>query len=252
MRYSWMFILLVMSSFSLGGTIDPSVPDSKYKEYGSNFKYVLSLKGICNCKKKENEHLFHASAVAISPHWIVTAAHVVHGADGVKVVVEGKDYDVKKVIIHKGYKKDEIGYHDIALGYCESDLGLDFYPELYEKDDEVFKVVSMAGYGMTGTFLNGYEKSDGIRRAGSNIVERTERNVLVCNNIGGRRTQLEYMIASGDSGGGLFIDNKLAGVNSFVMATDGKSNSDYGDECAHTRISLYASWIREKTKEPVE
>ena len=56
------------------------------------------------------------------------------------------------------------------------------------------------------------------------------------------------MIGSGDSGGGLFLDGKLAGINSFVMAADGKTNSDYGDECAHTRISTYKKWIEEKTK----
>jgi hypothetical protein len=243
-----MLILLVMSSLSLGGTIDPSVPDSKYRDYGSKFECVVSLKGICCCEKKEDKHIFYASAVVIDPHWILTAAHVVSGAEDVKVSIKGKDYDIKKIIINKDFKEDEIGYHDIALGYCESELVMDFYPKLYEKDDEVSKVVSMAGYGMTGTFSTGYVKSDGIRRAGSNIIERTERNVLVCSNSVGKKTQLEYMIASGDSGGGLFIGNELAGINSFVMATDGKSNSDYGDECAHTRISLYVDWVAENMK----
>jgi len=248
MRYSWILALLITSS-SIGGTIDPSVPDSKYKEYGSKFESVVSLRGMCCCNKQKEEHPFYASAVVISPNWILTAAHVVKGGSEIKITIDGKDHDIKKIIINENFKDEEIGYHDLALGYCEDDLGLSFYPELYEKNDEVSKVVSIAGYGMTGTFSTGYEKSDGIRRAGSNIVERTERNVLVCTNMGGKRTQLEYMIASGDSGGGLFIDGKLAGINSFVMAADGKSNSDYGDECAHTRISLYTNWVKEKIKE---
>ena len=56
-------------------------------------------------------------------------------------------------------------------------------------------------------------------------------------------TELEFCAANGDSGGGLFIDNKLAGINSMVLAADKKTNSDYGDECTHTRISSYKSWI---------
>jgi hypothetical protein len=32
------------------------------------------------------------------------------------------------------------------------------------------------------------------------------------------------------------------------MAEDGKPDSDYGDESAHTRISKFLGWIREKTK----
>ena len=31
------------------------------------------------------------------------------------------------------------------------------------------------------------------------------------------------------------------------MAVDGKPNSNYGDESSHTRISLYAQWIKKET-----
>ena len=70
------FLLLVILSFTIckGGTIDPSVPDEKYKNYGSKFKCVLKIIGTCNCEEK---HTFNASAVAISPNWALTAAHVV-------------------------------------------------------------------------------------------------------------------------------------------------------------------------------
>ena len=56
---------------------------------------------------------------------------------------------------------------------------------------------------------------------------------------------MEFLIASGDSGGGMFINGKLAGINSFVTAADGTTNSDYGDECCHTRISIFAKWIKD-------
>jgi hypothetical protein len=50
----------------------------------------------------------------------------------------------------------------------------------------------------------------------------------------------------------LFIENKLAGINSFVAADDGKPNSNYGDESGHTRMSLYYNWILEQMKEPID
>jgi hypothetical protein len=59
------------------------------------------------------------------------------------------------------------------------------------------------------------------------------------------KTELEFLIASGDSGGGLFIDNKLAGINSCVMAVDKKPDSTYNDESGHTRISKFIGWIKE-------
>ena len=103
----------------------------------------------------------------------------------------------------------------------------------------------MAGWGFTGTFNTGIEKADGKRRAGSNFIDRTERKILVCSpsKRHEKTTELEYLIGSGDSGGGLFIDNKLAGIHSSVIGYDGKSNSTYTDESCHTRISLYSDWI---------
>ena len=54
---------------------------------------------------------------------------------------------------------------------------------------------------------------------------------------------MEFIICPGDSGGGLFIDKKIAGINSCVIATDGKPNSTYTDEGGHTRISQHLDWI---------
>jgi hypothetical protein len=63
------------------------------------------------------------------------------------------------------------------------------------------------------------------------------------------KTSLEFLIASGDSGGGLFIDGKLAGINSCIMAVNGSPKSDYRTESGHTRISINLDWILENTKE---
>ncbi len=41
----------------------------------------------------------------------------------------------------------------------------------------------------------------------------------------------------------MFIGNKLAGINSFLMAVDKKPDGTYGDESAFTRVSLYSDWI---------
>ena len=55
--------------------------------------------------------------------------------------------------------------------------------------------------------------------------------------------KLEFLISHGDSGGGLFINGKLAGIHSFVSASDKKADSSYGDQSGHTRISTYKRWI---------
>jgi secreted trypsin-like serine protease len=59
---------------------------------------------------------------------------------------------------------------------------------------------------------------------------------------------LEFLIASGDSGGGLFIDNKLAGIHSCVMTVGKNPQSKYGEESGHTRISNFIEWIEDNRK----
>jgi hypothetical protein len=59
-----------------------------------------------------------------------------------------------------------------------------------------------------------------------------------------RPQDLEYQLAPGDSGGGLFIDGRVAGVNSFISATDGNTDADYGDLSYTVRVSSHIDWIR--------
>lgn len=236
-----MSIQLLTGSYA--GTRDPSTPDTKYIEYGSKFEYVLNICGIYN-----DGSMFCASCVAINKDWILTAAHVVKNAK--HCGIHFKDSDVilvDKIICHKDFNGD-FGKSDIALCKLKQPLDLKFYPSLYENFDEEGKICCMAGYGLTGTFVTGQIISDSKRRAGSNRIDKIEKDLLICtpskpNQKG--MTTLEYIISSGDSGGGLFIDAKLAGINSCVLAEGKNPNSVYGDEGGHTRISIYIPWIKE-------
>jgi hypothetical protein len=115
-------------------------------------------------------------------------------------------------------------------------------------DARLIAWVTLAGFGFRGTFHTGMAESDGKRRAGSNKISGLERSVLVCDPSTENKTALEFLITPGDSGGGLFIGNKLAGVHSFLMAKDGKPNGTYTDESAHTRVSLYVDWVESEIK----
>lgn len=238
------FLLLFCSATCDAGTMDPSVADQKYLDYGSKHECVVPIYGRCECGKQKESHDFHASAVVISSRWAVTAAHVIHNTSGVKVKVKGKEHEATRVILNKNYMKGTFGTYDIALCEFGEDVGLDFYPDLYVGDDEVGKVAGICGYGAIGTFNTGWTRSDGRKRAGANLVSGSYNHVLLCKAKGDKRTNMEFLIAPGDSGGGMFIDGKLAGINSFVMTDDGRSNSDWGDEAGHTRVSLFVPWIR--------
>lgn len=247
LKFFLVIILSLASDFNgIAGTIDPSIPDDKYVEYAKDFHYIFKI-----CGTDEKGMKFCGSCVAIDSHHVLTAAHVVENSKQCHITINDKKYDLSEITIHKSFTENEFGVGDIAIGYCENDFGLDFYPELYDQNDEVDKVCCIAGYGLTGTFLTGSIKSDNLRRAGSNMVHHIEKNMLVC--TPSKRsdkdyTSLEFFIASGDSGGGLFIDGKLAGINSCVMNTRRSPDSKYGDESGHTRVSQFITWIKENKK----
>lgn len=240
-KLAYIFIFILFSTQVFSGTIHPEILDSKYVEYGKKFTYVYRLCGSYNDGK-----VFCASSVAIDPHFLLTAAHVVKDAKTCVVKdASGNDiHKAKEIIVNKDFEDRNFGFNDIAIIYVEDQLKIDFYPELYEDDDEVNKICSISGYGLNGTFETGCVKSDEYRRAGSNKIIRIENELLICDPSNHNRTELEFLIASGDSGGGLFIGNKLAGINSCVMAADKKPDSTYGDESGHTRVSIYKGWIR--------
>lgn len=240
-KFLWLILFFV--SFScFAGTTDPSVDDSKYIEYGSKFNYVAKLCGVY-----KDDTQFCASAVLIDNHNFLTAAHVVNNHKSATIKLDDKLITVKHIIVHKDFK-DQFGYFDIAIGHSDTSFNMDFYPPLYEQSDEIGKLCCISGFGLYGTFNTGSKKSDNIRRAGSNKVDGFDKHLLMCSPS--RRgttnhTELEFLIASGDSGGGLFIDGKLAGINSCVIAEDRNPNSSFGDESGHTRISRFIPWIKE-------
>ena len=242
-----LYIFICFSiSLSHAGTIDPNISDQKYIKYADQF---ISVGKICGTY--EDGTRFCASAVAIDDHHVLTAAHVVKDSKECKFLINDKELCLTNVIYHKDFET-KFGIADIAIGYSEESIELDTYPELYSETEEIGSSCSISGYGLTGTFKSGTKISDNKKRAGTNIVDSVYEELLICSpSVFGKKdhTHLEFLIGSGDSGGGLFIDGKLAGINSCVMAEGRSPNSVYGDESGHTRISSYINWIKNnKTK----
>lgn len=137
------------------------------------------------------------------------------------------------------------------------------------------------GYGRSGTGTSGMSSDAGVKRAGQNMIDARGGMVttmgsgtlldldgisptvlfqdfdhpadLVASTMGSvTPVAQEYLIASGDSGGGLFIDvggaTKLVGVNSFLASlpypldTTG-ANADYGDLAGVVSVQSFENWI---------
>lgn len=244
----------ILCSVCTSGTIDPYVDDSEYLKYGEHFQYVGRLEG-----SYKDGSLFRASAVAIDEHHILTAAHILDNAiyNSCVFVLRDKQFNIPRFVKPKEFNMSNHGTYDIALGFSKESFNLKFYPELYTDNDENGKLCCIAGYGTTGNFLIGSQKLDGNLRAGSNLIDTIHRHLLICSPSplgSSERTSLEFLISKGDSGGGLFIGGKLAGINSCVLSDSGGiPNSSYDDQSGHTRISRFADWInKNRTKQTLD
>lgn len=238
--------LIFLSLFTTSicaGTIDPNIPDSEYLKFGQKHQCVTQISGIDNKSGRK----FYASCVIIKPRIIITAAHILKESknESAFIIFNKEEIKILAYVYPKEYNIEKFGFMDIAVAYVGKNIDIDFYPELYDKDDEVGKICSISGYGITGDYINGANKSDSQKRAGSNTVDQVINELLICSLNESPKTRLEFLIANGDSGGGLFIDRKLAGINSCVMADDGTPNSSFTDWSGHTRVSIHRDWINE-------
>jgi hypothetical protein len=238
-------ILLGLSSPAISGTRNPRTSDSKHLAYGEKHQCVVPVRGEFKVKDSKNIIKFEGSGVVIKPRYVITAAHVVQKAENPYIIIGDKKIEIDWVLIPRLYKEENTGPYDIALCRLKEEAIIDFYPELYEKDDELGKLCSVAGWGSHGTWNTGTIHDDNKRRAGSNYIDPIMFNGMMVCSVQGTKTQtsLEFLIGKGDSGGGLFINKKLAGIHSCIYTGDGKLDSSYKDYSAHTRVSLHKPWI---------
>jgi hypothetical protein len=241
-----LFILILFCEVSHGGLIDPSNKDSQHIKYGEDFVYVGKV--LCIDRTSKNIKYF-GSCVAINDKDIITAAHIfIDKSDLFVVQINNKEIQIDSIIIHPEFDSSIKGQNDIAILKLKECVGLNWYPSLYKNKDEQNKICSLAGFGTSGNFLQGPTISDGKKRAGSNIIDKIYSGTLVCSpSFKKNTTQLEYIIYHGDSGGGLFIENELAGIHSFINRNQ-KNIHEYETETFHTRISNHIEWIELKTE----
>lgn len=227
------------------GTIEDSLPDARYRQYGETFaSYTCRLVG-----KNTKGQTQVGTCTVIAPHWALTAAHVVSDMTECDVWTKTGHHRADRLFVHRDYTGG-FGEHDLALVHVAKPFELPHYPPLTDGSEKPGSVCTAAGYGVTGRLSSGFTTGDNEIRAGTMRLTQAERCVWVCK-IERSGSPLPFCIAPGDSGGGLWgtaSDGRtvLIGVNSYT-AKVGKApvRSQVGEESGHTRVALYLDWIRE-------
>ena len=247
--------LALFTFFSFAGTIDPSVADKEYLEFGKKFDCVKQIEVDYNLQKDGKTLVGLASCVVIADNWVLTSAHILMGqAECVYVVHDGYRHVIDKMYVHKDFDFNLKSVHkvddpfcDIALCHVRGKPNFEFSASMVDDNIKVMdKVVAICGFGATGTMESGAVTFDRKRRAGSNIIDGIEKDILLAGSTRNeaRKTTLEMLVATGDSGGGLFINGKLLGIISFIRSGD-DVNSNYGDNSGFIDLRKYKGWIND-------
>lgn len=233
-------IVLLSNTWISAGNRHHNISDTKYKEYATQFSCIKRL-----VIKKDKKIIGLGSCVIIDNTTALTCAHMMDQENISVYIQDRSEIKITKVICHKNFDRSFAKFDIAIIKFDKYDFENIVYPELYNKTDEVGKIVAVGGYGLTGTGITGHTSSDSSLRVGTNIVDSIINNLLVCSFSKNNPSLLEFCITPGDSGGGLFIDGKLAGINSCVLADDKNPNGSYGDESGHTRVSDFIGWIQD-------
>jgi hypothetical protein len=222
------------------------------------------------------------TGVLVAPNWVLTAAHAftLNPTLTTLTLPNGNSYNV----VPGSFAFEPTGA-DLALFRIQQQAGGPALPNasqvatLYTGTAELNKTSTNVGYGYGGTGTTGENPAAfprGVRRLGENMIDAygTQNGATIdlgtnpagaqyliadfdnplapsaANGLAGAVTSLESGLGTGDSGGGVYINDgsgvKLAGI----LVARGTGTGNYGDLIVAERISPRVAWINSVIPEP--
>ncbi|MEM7576978.1 MAG: trypsin-like serine protease [Planctomycetota bacterium] len=251
---------LIFASEASAGVIHQSHDVSIAERYGAAGPFRSVGQFVV---RSASNQAWSGSGVYLGDGWVLTAAHVAEDAASMTFSVDGQQRVAESTYLHPNWSSSALlAGNDLALVKLNAELPTITAATRMTTGREIGGKGASIGYGRTGDADTGYSTSTTLsKRGGRNTVDAIYNNRLLLmdfdsgaadDNATGRArpVRFEYLIAPGDSGGGLFIYQRnlrqwqLAGIHSFGWGLlDGDANASYGDVSGHTRVRFHNRWI---------
>ncbi len=247
------------AAISSGSTILDDVDSQAYRDEALLYESVGKVTGA----------IFGGSGVLISDRWVLTAGHVALGKAGGTFTIGGLGYSVQASVTYPDYAFPN-NFSDLGLLYLASPvIGIAPAPmlRLASSGELLGLEAAWVGFGIGGTGTTGAQGAFD-HRAFTNVIDTfgpsyglTSTAFIVdfdkpdgSTNASGSNpaaTRLEGNVASGDSGGGVFITidgtRYLVGVISFTGGFSPGMNSRYGSISGASDLQQFHPWILDQT-----
>lgn len=239
---------------------DPLVTAQMYRDEAALYAIVGKVTGSG----------LSGSGVLISDRWVLTAGHIAKFKPSGTFNVGGIDYTIQSTITHPSYVfgSDPFDIGLIYLSRSVSALNPATMIRFGDPNSILGREATWVGTGLTGTGLTGAQSPLEFR-AFTNVVDvmgpsyglaatsfvadfdRPDGSTNSGSLSSPTATRLEGNVASGDSGGGVFVtvdgNRYLVGINSYTGRFGPGAASSYGSISGATHLELFHSWIFDQT-----
>lgn len=201
------------------------VEDKLYLDLGEQFESVVKI---------ETETSF-GSGVLLNSDTIITSAHTIKHKINIKIIINYTEYTPIKIIYNKDY--------DIAILKLNKQIktkNIALYKQNYINNTFI-----IVGYGYTGVGSKNTRVRDFKKRGAEVRCTALKKCFAECPFIPDDDLGVGGCVSNGDSGGGVFRDEQLAGIITYVTGKggDGIGDSTYNDSSAFLPINLIEEWI---------